>query len=243
MRTVLLIVFVSLLTTKINFAQDAKKWNYQFDMGMNRSIPYTKHAEQLKEFEGHPQTNYSGNWSYFAELLVSYRIGERHSLVSGLNYSASSISVDDQIGVQKSNGHIRRSYLKLPVLFRYWLFQQVPLSVAAGPYLGYRIKAREKGTAYLDLSSLDVTYAEPEFLELANGWDYNNNIKGGFTSIDYGLILQADYEISFSEKLKGVLLCRFDYGLKNVATTDISYFSSADKWRNYAISVGLGVKF
>lgn len=152
-----------------------------------------------------------------------------------------SLKINDKIGLIENKGNLTNSYLTFPVLIKHRLSDKIPITISAGPYLGVLISANEKGTSYLDTAGL--VFAEPEaVIQIEPTQKYDTDIKKDYTSIDYGLSIQLDYEISLSRGLKGVILSRFNYGLKDILSNDLVNNSSANDWKNYNLMIGFGLK-
>lgn len=62
------------------------------------------------------------------------------------------------------------------------------------------------------------------------------------TDLINGASLQLEYEVKLSQSIHGVILTRFNYGIKNVLTNDLMNNSSAKEWKNYNVMVGFGLK-
>ena len=75
---------------------------------------------------------------------------------------------------------------------------------------------------------------------------YENYIVKDYYLIDYGVLLQLDYEFRLNENISGVIISKFNYGLKNVISSGINkrktMHSAAYEWRNYNIMIGIGVR-
>ncbi|MGD9994277.1 MAG: porin family protein [Salinivirgaceae bacterium] len=241
MKQILMILILGQISLGEINAQDLKKINYQFDFGTTLTIPYKSTIEIWPEIDNHPQTDYSSNFGYFLEVLISYNLNSKYSISTGLNYNLTSLKINDKIGLIENIGNLTNSYLTFPVLIKCRLSDKIPITISAGPYLGLLISANEKGTSYIDTAGL--VFAEPDPVILIEPTQkYDTNIKKDYTSIDYGLSIQLDYEISLSSGLKGVILSRFNYGLKYVLTNDLVNNSSAKDWKNYHLMIGIGLK-
>ncbi len=239
MKQILLIL--GLFSTLEIFGQDFKKMNYLIDVGTTLSIPYKKTIEIWPDIENHPQTDYSSDIGYFLDLKIQYNINTNYAIISGLNYNHSSIKTDDKTGLIENKGNISTTYLNIPLLLKYQLFNSFPLSVAAGPYLGILMNVKEKGTTSVDISNL-LYYESDPLIYYVSDQKYENDIKKDYTKIDLGIGVELNYEIKLSSKLAGVIMTRFNYGFMNVLTNDLANYSSADKWKNYNLLIGFGIK-
>ena len=241
MKQILMILILGLISLGEIYSQDFKKINYQLDFGTTLTIPYKKTIEIWPDFAGYPQTDYSTNFGYFLEALISYNLNSKYSISTGLNCNLTSLKINDKIGLIESKGNLTNSYLTFPVLIKFRLSDKKPITISAGLYLGLLISANEKGTSYLDTAGL--VFAEPDpIIQIEPTQKYDTDIKKDYTSIDYGLSIQLDYEISLSRGLKGVILSRFNYGLKDVLTNDLINNSLAKDWKNYNLMIGFGLK-
>jgi hypothetical protein len=243
MKLISFILFLGLLSTGETLAQDLKKVNYQIDFGTTLSMPYKKTIEVWPELENHPETNFAAGWGYFFEMILSVPINSRNSILTGLNYSHLSTKVDDINGAFEQRGTITSSYITLPLLFKYRLSEKIPVSIASGPYFSYLAGAKEKGYTYFDNSDLDPETPDPVFDSIEPKQNYNRDIKKNYTSTDYGLAVQLDYEISVWEKYNLLILTRFNYGLKDVITNNLVTINPASDWKNYSLMFGAGFKF
>jgi hypothetical protein len=224
---------------------DKKKLNFQFDLGTTISIPFEKDVEfkTLTPINGSYKTNYSSDFGYYLELITSYNINNRFIISSGINYNYTSIKIKDGEGIITSEGNLTNSYINIPLLFKYKILPEKPLYISTGGYLGFLINANEKGTTYLDTTGFVVIDPNDPLLQPQ---DYDNNVNADFENLDFGLLIQLDYEIKFSEKISGVFLSRFNYGLTNVISTGMDKkemkHSAAYEWKNYNIIIGFGIK-
>ncbi|GAO29124.1 porin family protein [Geofilum rubicundum] len=243
MKLIPFILFLSLLSTGEILAQDLKKVNYQIDFGTTLSMPYKKTIEVWPELENHPETNFSADWGYFFEMILSVPINSRNSILTGLNYSYFSTKINDRNGSFEHRGTISNSYITLPLMFKYRFSEEIPVSIASGPYLSFLVGAKEKGYTHFDSSKLDTDTPDPIFEPLEPTQEYNRDVKENYASTDYGLAIQLDYEISVREKYNILLLTRFNYGLKDVITSNLDTQNTASYWKNYSFMFGAGFKF
>lgn len=246
MRKIVIIIIIFLFSNFENYAQENKKFSFQFDIGTSITIPYksTIEFQTLLPINGSYKTNYKIDYGYFAEILSSYNKNEKISVTTGLNYNYISYRINDGEGIITSKGNLNNSYLNIPLLLNYRLSENTPISISAGTYFGLLLFAQEKGTSYLDTSNL--IFADPNDPLLQPEQDYENNIAEDYYSVDYGVLLQLEYEFSLKEKISGVILSRFNYGLKNVLSSGIdkskTMHSAAYEWKNYNILIGIGIK-
>ncbi len=246
MRRIIIIIIIFLFSQSENYGQENKKFSYQFDIGTTLTIPYksTVEFQTLLPINGSNKTSYKTDFGYFIEILSDYNINEKVSITSGLNYNYISYKINDGEGIITSEGKLNNSYLSIPLLFNYQLSEKIPISISAGTYFGLLLFAQEKGTSYLDTSKIIVV--DPNDPLLQPEQDYENNITEDYYSVDYGALLQLEYEFNLNKKISGVLLSRFSYGLKNVLSSDLSnrktMHSATTEWKNYNILIGIGVK-
>lgn len=243
LKSIILILFLGLITLGEIFAQDFKRINYQLDFGTTLTIPYKKTIDILPEIDGHPQTDYSSNFGYFLEVLISYNLNSKYSINTGLNYNFTTLAINDINGLFENKGNLTNSYLTIPVLMKCRLFDKMPITISAGPYLSMLISAKEKGTTYIDTAGVVLVEPDPLFESIEPIQKYDTDIKKDYTVIDYGVSLQIDYEIILSQGLNGVILTRMNYGLKDVLSNDLVNKSSANDWKNYNLMIGFGLKF
>lgn len=245
MKKILTILILGQLTLSNAFAQDLKKIDYQIDIGTTLTIPYKKTSEKWPEIEGHPQTDYSSNIGYFLEFLISYNLNSTYSIGTGLNYNYNSLKVSDKIGLFENKGNITSSNLTLPIIFKYRISEKIPLSISAGTYASFLIGSNDKGTAYYDTTGIIFTdpNGDPLIPDIETEIEYDNNIKGDYTSMDFGLLFQLDYDFEIKTGLNGVIISRFNYGLINVVSDDLDNYNSASDWKNYNLLIGFGIKF
>ena len=242
MKQILTILILGVIAIGNIYSQETKKLNYQFDLGTTLSVPYKKTIEIWPEIEGHPQTDYSSSFGYFCELLVSYNINQKFFIQTGLNYNSNRIDINDKIGLIENKGKVLISYLNLPLYFGLKPIDDLPMTVSVGPYIGFILTAKEKGTSYIDTAGFISMEPDPVLQSIEPKQDYDTDIKKDYTLIDFGLSLQLDYELKLTENLRGVILTRFNYGLTNVLTNDLINNNSASDWKNYSLLVGFGLK-
>jgi len=229
------------------FAQEEKRLSYQFDLGTSIALPY---KQMIYTYKIHPMnistpyTEYTTDYGYYVEGLIKYNLKNNFSITSGFNYKYISYKIKDVWGFNISEGNINNSTLSIPFLLNYKLSDKIPLSVSAGPYIEFIIKAQETGITHIDTSYITVIDPnDPMFKDQ----DYNNDITKDYKMMSIGFSIQLEYELKFSEKISGILLSRFNYGLSNMLITDDAEKhkkakSSANIWKNYNILIGIGIK-
>ncbi len=183
------------------------------------------------QLENHPLTDYAADLGYFFEFVLSFHIDSRKSILTGLNYSHYSTKINDRNRLFEHRGTITNSYITLPLLFKYRLSEKVPVAIAFGPYFSYLVGAKEIGSSHFDSSALVPEVPDPIFESLDTKQKYNRHVKKSYSSIDYGLAVQLDYEIGVWNKYNAVLLTRFNYGLKDVVTNNLGTNNSASYWK------------
>ena len=235
-----LLLILGLFITAEIFAQDFKKINYQINAGTIMSVPYKKTIEIWPDIENHPRTDYGSAFGYFLDLKIQYNLNDKSAIASGFNYSLFSVKIEDKAGMIENKGNISTTCLNIPLFFQYKLFNKLPISVAAGPYLGILLNAKEKGTTTYDISGLEYSESDPLIYYLEDQ-KYENDIKKDYKKTDAGIVVELEYKINLGSKLSGVLLTCFNYGLVNVLTNDLANYSNADKWKNYYFIIGIGI--
>ena len=243
MRQILVILLVFFIISSVN-GQEDKKWNFQLNFGTTITIPYVKSEENNFVFNGQivntERINYSSGFGYFAEFITSYNFNSKLALMFGANYSNLSFNINSELELQTNKGTITTSNIHLPLLAKYKLIEKIPISISFGPYLRILTSANEKGTIYLDTTGMNI--ADPNDPLLRPETDYTNDIKENYKKYDYGLSLQLDYEITISNKFKGVIITRFNYGLRNVIEHHSSNINIPNEWNNYNFDIGIGIK-
>jgi len=243
MKNILTIFLVYFIFLSVK-GQDNKKWDFQLDLGTTLTVPFKKYSENNFEYNGKiidtEKINYSSEFGYFAEFITSYTLNSKLSFLTGISYFNTSFKINSELGMQTNKGTITTSNIHLPLLVRYKLIKKIPISISFGPYFRILINANEKGTIYLDTNNVIVV--DPNDPLLQPETDYTNDIKKNYEKYDYGLSLQFDYELSISEKIKGVILTRFNYGLKNVINNQSSNINIPKEWNNYNFDIGIGIK-
>jgi hypothetical protein len=240
----LIITLLLFISTLISFGQDFKIFEYEINLGTNISIPYKWTIETMPNFEGHPETDYRPGIGYFFEFITSYHLNTRASLYSGLNLNGTLLHIHDKLGLLESIGKIKTTYISVPILINYRFSDNSPFSFSLGPYFGFIISAREIGTTTFDTAGFIIDDdSDPIIDSIDPIQDYDNDIKKNFRSLDFGVSAQYDYEFEISDSFLGVIFTRFNYGLLNVITNDIYTKGTADKWKNYNLVLGVGLKF
>lgn len=242
MRKILMVLIFGLVTLGEISAQDSKRINYQLDFGTTLTVPYKKSIVVMPELDAYPQT-YSSGFGCFLEALVSYNLNSKYSINTGLNYNFTTVDMHDINGLFEDKGNLTNSSLTIPVLMKCRLSEKIPISISAGPYLSILISAKEKGTTYIDTAGLELLEPDPAFDAMEPTRKFDTDIKKDYTAFDYGVSLQLDYEIILSQELKGVILTRMNYGLKDVLTNDLENRSIAEDWKNFNLMIGFGLKF
>jgi hypothetical protein len=242
-KALTILMILSQLST---FAQDSKKLSYQFNLGTSLSIPDQSTASYniLIPVTGTFKTDYQSSFGYFSELIVNYGFNDKFSLSTGLNYTYSSLSIVNEEGSTRNEGHISSSYLNIPLMVGYQLSEKIPLTVSGGAYLGVFLNAREYGIQYLDTAGL--IFYDPNDPFIIPEQEYDHNINEDYLSTDFGVLLQLDYQKELNEKLILVFMTRFNYGLKNVLVDDYQIretkYSAAKEWENHNLLIGVGIK-
>ena len=242
MKRIFTILILGLFIIECNYGQDFKKIDYQIDFGVSLTIPYKKTIEIWPDIENHPKTDYGSNLGYYLEFLISYNFKKKYAINSGLYYKYTSIKINDKIGYIENKGNLTSSYLNLPILIKYRFSNKIPVSISAGPYLGFMIRANEKGTSYIDTAGFTFEEPDPIIQTIEPIQTYDKDIKKDYTLIDFGLSVKIDYDFRLSKQLTGIILTRFDYGLKDVMTNDLVNNNIASNWKNYNILLGLGIR-
>ena len=240
----ILIVFLVLVISLSVKSQDDKKWDFQLNLGTTLTVPFKKtdenyitYKEQIIDTE---EINYSSGFGYFAEFTTSYILNPKFSFLIGFSYSNISFKIDSKLGIQNNKGNITTSNIHFPLSVKYKLLKKIPISVSFGAYLRILTSANEKGTVSYDTK--DFVLADPNDPLFPRDFDYESNIKNNYEEYDYGLSLQLDYEINISDKFKGIILTRFNYGLKNVINNQSIGINTPKEWNNYNFDIGIGIK-
>lgn len=238
------LILLAICAVKAGYSQtETGKMNYQLNFGTTLTVPYKKTIEISPNINNNPQTDYNSNFGYFLEFLVSYNFNNKYAISTGLNYNNNTLKIDDKIAYTENKGTLTSSYLNLPILFRYRFSDKIPLSISAGPYFGLLIGATEKGTTYIDTAEfVFITPNDPVIESIEPIHKYDNDIKKDYTKIDFGLLVELNYELKLCKRLTGVILTRFNYGIKNVLTDDLANKNIASKWQNYNLIIGFGIK-
>jgi hypothetical protein len=240
-----LFTMVGLFTWFNISAQDFKKIEYQFDLGTTITVPYKRTIELYPEFSGHPAGKYRSDFGYFLELLVSYNFSKTIGIKSGLNYNYTTLQINESVGFEESKGTLSFSYIQIPVLGKYRLSDQTPLSLSVGPYFGLLMKARVKGTSYIDLSKLTFSdNSDPliqQISDIATTKNINTDVKNAYSTLDMGITMQIDYEFNLGRTITGVAFTRFNKGFTNTMKDGQNDFI-ASNWKNNSLMIGIGIK-
>ena len=243
MKNILILFLFFLIVSSVK-GQENKKWDFQLNLGTTITVPFKKYSENNYEYNGKiistEKINYSSGFGYFAEFITSYDLNSKISFLTGVNYSNTSFKINSELDIQYSKGTITSSNFHFPLFVKYKIIEKIPISISFGPYLRILTSANEKGTIYLDTTKIIVVDPNDPLLQPEN--DYSNNIKNNYEKYDYGISLQLDYELPISEKIKAVILTRFNYGLKNVINNQSSNFNIPKEWYNYNFNIGIGIK-
>jgi len=240
-----LLLFFSLLILHESEAQD--KFEFELNSGISYSIPYQKEVSILitdVDVDGGTNTNYNSNNDYFIGFLISYKLNNKQSLSTGLSYVKYSLEITDYQLFQEQEGHLETNYFNIPFLFNQKYSDSSSFSISFGPYVGILIDANENGTSYTDRAIVQLNPNNPRF-QLQK--EYNNDISNDYQNMDFGLLIQQNFEIKIHKSLFLNLFARFNLGLMNVITSDIfdreTEYSAAEKWFNSYASFGGGIKF
>lgn len=239
MKRLLIVFLIVIIPTGKALSQELKKINYQLHIGTTLSIPYKKSNEISPNSGTYIQTDYGVKPGYFSELLVAYNLNSRRAFVSGLHFNHNVLGISDKSSGVVSEGKIITNYLSLPLLFKFKISEKIPVSISTGPYLSTLINAKEIGTSSINADAFNH-YGDPMFESYEI--DYDFEITKDYTSIDYGVLIQVDYEVKISETFRGVILSRLNYGLNNVLTNEVGNRNSVREWKNYSFQLGLGLK-
>ncbi|WP_430813220.1 outer membrane beta-barrel protein [Carboxylicivirga sp. RSCT41] len=239
MKYSLFLFFVFIITTDI-CSQENKRLNYQINAGTSLSVPHKKKINTLTMTEDQLYIEYSAAFGYFLEIMASYDLTEKSYLMTGFNYNTNTTSIYEKAGAIENKGEKTTSYINVPLLFG---LRSRNMSLAAGPYLGFVIRAKEKGTIYIDTTGL-ITLPENESSSLSIDpvQDYDRDMTGSYKSIATGLSAQIDYTFKLSDKLNGVFLTRFNYGLTSVLEEDELSMLIPDYWKDHSVIFGFGIK-
>ena len=247
MRKILIFIILVFFANIENFAQEEKKLSYQFDLGISIAFPYKQLIYTYKMYPmimSTPYTEYKTDYGYYVEGLFKYNLKNKFSITSGFNYKYISYKIKDIWHININDGNINNSTLSIPFLLNYKLSNKIPITVSAGPYIEMIINAQEIGVTSFDTSKVMVIDPNDPMLK---DQDYNNDITNDYKMMNFGFSAQLEYELKFNEKISGILLSRFNYGLSNVLITDDEQNhktakSSANIWKNYNILIGVGIR-
>jgi hypothetical protein len=237
MKRILTFIIIGFFCLKLLSAQEVKNYDFHFNIGANITIPYSKNLDFYTQSRfltdsigDYLHTQNKANFGYFIELFNSNEIADRFSLGFGLNYSFNRFSVvqDYELAIFYMTQNI--SYIHIPISVKYRLIKKPIISLSAGGLLGLIISAKEKGT---------FNWREDHIF---NSWEYHkyefdfaSKNKDILTRINYGLLIQLDYEFSISQAINGITFTRLNYGLKDIMMSDHV------KWKNYDIMLGIGL--
>ena len=198
--------------------QTNKKINYQINFGTCISLPY-KYKIEIPKYD--MAFNSNPSFGYFTEILVGFNFNNQFSIFTGVNYLQSNLNINNNFFDLKIKGKRKSSSLVFPLVAKYQFSKKLPVIVGFGTYFSKILTIEEKGTSLVNnmISSHDL------------------DIKERYKSYDFGISGQVDFDLRISDKVMCVLFSKFNYGLINVME-----FSSWDKWRNYNMLLGFGIK-
>jgi hypothetical protein len=237
------VLVLGLLINANIFSQEVSKIDYQLNFGTIITIPYKKNVDKLVEYVGHPKTEYNSGFGFFSECSINYRLNKNFFLNPGINYNLSILNYKSKIGISVNKGDLTSSYIGIPILVKYKISDNVPVFLIAGPYFGFLINAKAKGTEYADTSLLIMTKPDSATAIIRKPWNYNQSIKEDYKTFDIGVSIQIDYNLKVSEKFNGVIFTRFNYGVKNIMKNDFVNMSAGGDWKNYSLMIGLGLNY
>jgi len=233
-------LIIGLIITGSISGQEPKKYNFHIDIGINSSLPYERKHEQWPEFEDHPVTTYKSNSGFTSSAEIVYHLTDRLFIQTGINYSYTRLDKCFSAGLTDEQGTIYSSNFFFSIHFGYKLSETFPLSVSAGPYIGFPISIKEKGTRYIDTAGFIIPGGDPQLDPVIAAIEpissYSEDIINYFNKYDLGMSLEIEYRISLDIDISPVLFSRFNYGLYNVFIEEIPR-----KWKNYTFLIGIGV--
>jgi len=236
MKFAFLILLIVCCFSSFNlFGQSKNPLSYQLNVAANITIPAKRTIEIWPEIEGHPVSEYSQSTGGFIELSINYAINEEISFNPGIYLSDNLISESYTSLIENRVSNIRLTYTGISALLEYKPDKDKKLSIGIGPYVSYLILANEKGVVTIDSSQLLLqTYPDPE---ISLKEDYEKKLTNNYKNYDVGLSLNIDYSALEKDKFTAFLFARFNYGL-----LDIQKFESENRWNNYTVQIGFGVR-
>ncbi|MCG6186401.1 porin family protein [Maribellus maritimus] len=227
-----LIILILMLPITINLhAQKFKKIEYGLYLGASFSVPYQKDIERTTDFGQNFIIKSNSKMGYFSELLFLYNFTSKTAICTGLNFTQYKLNSNFQSDGLERDGTVNESYLNIPFLIQYQLFEKIPISLSAGPYIGILINAKENGVTKSDIPVYDKDG------NLVDGnINYDFDVKEAFKSYDFGVSTKLGYEIKISSEVTCIFFCKFNYGLIDVRKDEII------EWKNYYLMTGIGIK-
>jgi hypothetical protein len=230
-----ILLFLALFITIEIHAIDKEKFVYQFDAGIDISIPYKENIVWIPAFHDQPFTNFISDNGYFHNVSIGYLMKRNWLLYTGVTYSQSSLEYYDKyqnVDI-KIEAKIQSAYLRVPLLLSYE-YSEIPFMFGFGTYVGIMTKEKETGTVYVsDAVSYNFDYGNKMVLDF-DPINKENSRTVTYNKFDFGIITQVLYNLKLNETLSTVLFTRFNFGLTN--TLDSKEYT----WKNYSLTFGVG---
>lgn len=216
------------------YGQALKRFDYLIDFGTSISIPYKSKIEYWPGNSNSPIISYGSNIGYFIEANLAYKLNNKYSLCSGLNFIDSKFRVNENRGILQRNGNLNNLYLTIPVLMKVKLSSNFPIKLGLGTYLGFILSAKQKGTSQIDYSQIDLSN-DPILINVPDS--FNEDVKSYYKPLDFGLSGQFDYEYKIFKKQVCFAFAKLNFGLPNIRIDNYPY-----DWKNYNLLIGTGIK-
>ena len=246
MRKLFLILILGVLSINLALGQKDNKVSFQFNLASNLSIPYDNKIffepcySRISDQDNYLYTDFSSQWGYLVEALLDININKHFSILTGLNYNANRIKVNYEHEPYRIDAIMYSSYINIPLFLKYKIHKVPQLSISGGVFLGFHIKTYERMEFKTKEGYSPITDGYYFFKK-----EYQYILSDNYTKVNYGVMLQTDYEYQLSRKLTGIVFCRFNYGLKNTIKTNQDHSNlnrNMEKWRIYDLAFGLGLK-
>lgn len=246
------IVVLYFITILPAYGQLTSRTDFLFQIGTNLSVPNLDWDVSNYVVQNEP------SFGYQLEFMISPKSKSKSSVAFGINYSHYNLKVFEKyLFLYGYNNQLFRGkkytntklYINLPIVYSYRLSEKIPFSLSAGAYVGLLMESKNKGNYYSNYDSGFIEFITyPPDDELINlpgdveyiGMEYEEFNTEDLERIDYGILLQTDYEYKIKPRIKGTIFLRFNLGLRDVGVTK---YNNYNKYKNYYLQFGFGFKF
>lgn len=183
MKTKILILSMLFSGAMMTAQETFKKFNFGVRSGLNISTIIS---------EDDDIDSPDARFAAYAGLVAEYRITERFSVLTEINYSQQGFSNEDGFSEDDDfDPQFQVDYLQVPVMLKVNIIKG--LSAHAGPQIGFKINEEYDTDITENGGDTETDFFETIDFQIVSGAQY---------TFDFGLFVQARYSLGLTEVIK-----------------------------------------